>query len=76
MVYIGTLLIEHGVPVLFDATANLRIYRARARKQIPQFLEIYVECPLATCMDRDPKGIYRAGARGRRIQSTRTPGTV
>lgn len=64
MVYIGMLLIEHGVPVLFDATANLRIYRARARKQIPQFLEIYVECPLATCMDRDPKGIYRQALEG------------
>lgn len=64
MVYIGMLLIQHGVPVLFAATANLRIYRARARKQIPQFLEVYVECPLATCMDRDPKGIYRQALEG------------
>ena len=30
-----------------------------ARQQIPHFIEIYVDCPLATCMARDPKGIYR-----------------
>ncbi len=64
MVYIGTLLIEHGVPVIFDATANLRVYRARARKQIHHFLEVHVDCPLSVCMDRDPKGIYREALRG------------
>jgi len=55
----GTLLTQQGVPVIFDATANRRSYRDRARKQIPHFLEIFVDCPLATCMARDPKGIYR-----------------
>ncbi len=64
MVYIGMLLVDHSVPVLFDATANLRTYRARARKQIPRFLEVHVDCPLATCMDRDPKGIYRQALEG------------
>lgn len=58
MTYIGTLLTEHGVPVIFDATANRRTYRDQARKQIPQFLEVYVETPLETCIARDPKGIY------------------
>ncbi len=64
MLYIGMLLIEHGVPVLFDATANLRAYRSRARKQIRCFLEVYVDCPLSVCMDRDPKGIYRHALEG------------
>jgi adenylylsulfate kinase len=59
MVYVGALLTRHGVPVIFDATANRRIYRDRARQQIPKFLEVYVDCPLETCMARDPKGIYR-----------------
>ena len=56
---VGTLLSEQGVPVIFDATANRRAYRDRARRQIPRFLEIYMDCPLAICMARDPKGIYR-----------------
>jgi adenylylsulfate kinase len=64
MVYLGTLLTQHGVPVLFDATANRRAYRDWARQQIPKFLEVYVDCPLATCMARDPKGIYRQGHEG------------
>src|SRR5690348_5615091 len=56
---VGVLLTAQGVPVIFDATANRRAYRERARRNIPHFLEIYVDCPLATCMARDPKGIYR-----------------
>ncbi|HUJ48995.1 MAG TPA: adenylyl-sulfate kinase [Bryobacteraceae bacterium] len=64
LAYIGALLTEHGVPVIFDATANRREYRDRARQQIPRFLEIYVECPLETCMARDPKGIYRQASEG------------
>jgi adenylylsulfate kinase len=64
MVYVGALLTKHGVPVIFDATANRRIYRDHAREQIPLLLEVYVECPLEICMSRDPKGIYRAGREG------------
>ncbi len=64
MVYVGVLLTQHGVPVVFDATANRRLYRAWARQQIPKFVEVYVECPLATCMARDPKGIYRRAREG------------
>ncbi len=60
MVFVGTLLIEHGVPVIFDATANRRIYRDRARREIGRFLEVYLDVPLAACVARDPKGIYRA----------------
>ncbi len=64
MVFVGTLLIEHGVPVIFDATANRRIYRDRARREIGRFLEVYLDVPLAACMARDPKGIYRRAATG------------
>jgi adenylylsulfate kinase len=64
IVYIGTLLTRHGVPVIFDATANRRSYRDEARRQIPRFLEVYVDSPLQTCIARDPKGIYRKGLEG------------
>lgn len=64
MVYLGTLLIRHGVAVIFDATANRRIYRDRARQEITQFLEVYVDTPLEVCTARDPKGIYRAAGHG------------
>ena len=59
MAFIGALLVRHGVAVIFDATANKRMYRDQARRQIPRFLEVYVDTPLEVCMRRDPKGIYR-----------------
>lgn len=64
IVFIGALLARHGVPVIFDATANRRRYREQAREQIPDLVEVYVDCPLEVCMARDPKGIYRAAREG------------
>jgi adenylylsulfate kinase len=64
IVYIGRLLTEHGVPVIFDATGNRRAYRERARQQIPRFVEVYVDCPLEVCVARDPKGIYGKAREG------------
>ena len=71
LAFIGRVLIDHGISVIFDATANRRSYRDRAREQIERFLEIYVECPLETCMRRDPKGIYRKAREGK---ATDVPG--
>jgi len=64
MIWIGVLLTRHGVPVIFDATANRRSYRGEARQQIPRFVEVFVDVPLEVCIERDPKGIYRRAAEG------------
>ena len=54
LVYMAKLLvIECGKPVIIDATANRRRYRARARESIPNFAEVYVKCSLETCMKRE-----------------------
>jgi adenylylsulfate kinase len=71
LAFIGRLLTEHGISVIFDATANRRSYRDRARQQIPRFVEVFVDCPLAICIQRDPKGIYRKAATG---EATHVPG--
>ena len=71
MVWVGELLVTHGVPVIFDATANRRAYRDRARERIARFLEVYVECPIEVCIARDPKGIYRKAREG---AATTVPG--
>jgi adenylylsulfate kinase len=71
MTYIGSLLVKHGVPVIFDATANRRRYRAGAKAAIKRFVEVYVDCPLEICMARDPKGIYRKAQSG---ESATVPG--
>jgi adenylylsulfate kinase len=69
--FIGKVLTEHGVTVIFDATANKRAWRDRARQEIPQFLEVYVDTPLEVSMQRDPKGIYRKALRG---EASHVPG--
>lgn len=71
MAYIGQLLTDHGVPVIFDATGNRRAYRDRARQQIVRFAEVYVDCPVDVCAARDPKGIYREAREG---TATTVPG--
>ena len=71
LAFIGRILTEHGISVIFDATANRRSYRDRARQQISRFIEVFVDCPLAICIQRDPKGIYRKAATG---QATHVPG--
>lgn len=64
MVYLGRLLVENGVSVLFAATANRRRYRQRARQAIERFAEVYVRCSLETCMARDSKGVYASALAG------------
>jgi adenylylsulfate kinase len=64
LAFAARLLVEHGVPVIVDATANRRAYRDKARREIARFAEIHVRCPLEVCRSRDPKGIYRRGAEG------------
>ena len=64
LVYIGVLLTQNGVNVIFDATANRRRWRTAARGLIEKFLQAYIRCPLEVCRERDPKGIYRKAATG------------
>ena len=71
LAFFGSRLVSHGVPVIFDATANRREYRDLARGLIPRFLEVAVICPLEVCRQRDYKGTYRLGATG---ESRTVPG--
>ena len=71
LAFIGQKLVAHGVNVVFDATASRRIYRDFAKSMIARFIEVSVECPLATCIERDRKGTYRKGQRG---ESLTVPG--
>ena len=73
MAWIGALLVRHGISVLFDATAYRRSYREQARREISNFIEVYVSCPLEVCMARDPKGIYRDAATGGQVPGLQAP---
>jgi adenylylsulfate kinase len=64
MVYVGRLLVQNGVNVIFAATANRRAYRQRAQETIERFTQVYVHCSLETCIARDTKGIYAKALAG------------
>jgi len=71
MIHIGFLLASNGINVIFDATANRRRWRRKARETFPLFLEAFVDTPLEVCMERDPKGIYARAFEGK---ATTVPG--
>lgn len=71
LAFMGARLAAHGVTVIFDATANKRVYRDFARSLIPKFIEVAVECPLELAMQRDYKGTYKRGQQG---DSSTVPG--
>ncbi len=77
--YMARLLSDEDVNVIVDATGNLKKYRDVAAKLIPDFGEIYVQCPIDICMAREasrrgghaPHDIYKKGMAG---QSSTVPG--
>ena len=64
MAYIGVLLTQNGVNVIFDATANKRRWRRAARGLIDNFLQVRIRCPIEVCRERDQKGIYMKAEAG------------
>lgn len=56
--YLAAFLANEGINVLIASTAHRRHYRNQVREQTEQFAEVYVQCQLETCQERDPKGIY------------------
>lgn len=62
--YLAALLANEGVNVLIAATAHRRRYRDEARERLSRFAEVYVQCSLEACQERDPKGIYALAESG------------
>jgi len=50
---LAAFLVKHGCNVIVDATAHRKKWRDRARAQIDNFYEIYIKCPMDTCMQRE-----------------------
>jgi adenylylsulfate kinase len=54
LVMMAQLLVNHSAKsVIIDATGNRRKFRQLARERIAEFAEVYVSCPLNTCMKRE-----------------------
>ena len=62
--FVAGLLTRHGVITLVALIAPYRDARARARREIGSFLEVYVRAPLEVLVERDVKGLYRKALAG------------
>lgn len=57
--FVCSLLTRNGTACISAAIAPYREARQWARKEIGNFLEVYVKCPLEVCRQRDVKGLYK-----------------
>ena len=65
--YVASEVTRHGGIAICAAIAPYEAARARNRARIGKigaYIEVYVSTPLSTCVERDPKGLYRKALSG------------
>ena len=68
--WVCQLLTKHGVPNITAAVSPYREVRDEVRHLVEtvggagSFIEVFVNCPLEVCEQRDPKGLYKKARRG------------
>lgn len=62
--YVCKLLSRNGVVAIAAAISPYREIRDAIRKEIGDFVEVYVRCPLHVCEARDFKGLYHRARSG------------
>lgn len=62
--FVCHLLTRNGVIAMAAAISPYRAVRDELRNLIGSFVEIYVNCPLEVCKQRDVKGMYRRALAG------------
>src|SRR6056297_2812349 len=63
---VGALMVDAGLLVLASFISPFRAERRLARSRVDdgEFVEVFVDAPLAVAEDRDPKGLYAKARRG------------
>lgn len=64
VIHMAKLLSRNGVVVIVSLISPYRAVREYARKEIGNFIEVYINAPLEVRIQRDPKGLYRKAMRG------------
>ncbi|OLB41449.1 MAG: adenylyl-sulfate kinase [Chloroflexi bacterium 13_1_20CM_54_36] len=57
--FVCSLLTRNGVVCISAAIAPYREAREWARREIGDFVEVYLKCPIEVCRQRDVKGLYK-----------------
>ncbi|KST63330.1 adenylyl-sulfate kinase [Mastigocoleus testarum] len=62
--FVSHLLTRNGVIVLVSAISPYSKIREEVKQKIEDFVEVYVNAPLAVCEERDVKGLYKRARAG------------
>ncbi|MEW6381270.1 MAG: adenylyl-sulfate kinase [bacterium] len=62
--FVCKLLTRNGVIAIASAISPYREVRDYNRREIGDFVEVFVKCPLETCIERDVKGLYKKALAG------------
>jgi len=62
--FVAHLLARNGVAVIVAAISPYQSARDEVRAEIGDFVEVFLDCPLEICVERDPKGLYRKALAG------------
>lgn len=62
--FVAKLLSRNGVVAITAAISPYRELRDEARRDIRNFVEVFVDCPLEVCEERDVKGLYKRARTG------------
>jgi adenylylsulfate kinase len=62
--FVAKLLTRNGVAVLASFISPYNSIRDYSRKEIGDYILVYVKCSLKVCEERDPKGMYKKARSG------------
>ncbi|HZB95669.1 MAG TPA: adenylyl-sulfate kinase [Herpetosiphonaceae bacterium] len=62
--WVCEVLSRNGVVAIAAAISPYRATRDQVRARIDKFVEVFVDCPIDACIDRDVKGLYRKALAG------------
>ena len=64
VIFVAQILAKNGVTTIVPLISPYRETRANARKEIPNFVEVWVKASVDECKKRDPKGLYKKALAG------------
>ena len=68
--FVAYLLSRNGVAVIVSAISPYKEVRDQVWRKIIDFVEVFVDCPLEVCAQRDVKGLYEKTFKGEMEQFT------
>ena len=64
IIFLAQILAKNGITTIVPLISPYRETREFARKEIPNFVEVWVKASLDECIKRDPKGLYKKALAG------------